>query len=415
MFYGCPAQLMMYARGLAGGDIVTVTGSEAFPFRARSRRGETLLEDSGMAISRRHFALLMAMTPVLTQARSGAAQVSDLSALLPSEDEVPDGLRLVEEGGRGKEEIGSGFSDPQRGTQLLTEWGWDGNVYRNFSGAGETVTERGTFWLEVSLHKFASVQTATEAADYFAEDRAAIRDLTGVPVERVANPTIAIGGQTGDGFEVTVYTLAGSVLVRVSAIAERTGNPVVDATAVARVVVGSGGSGDISPALAALLPEADEMPVPLQVVEEGSRTEEEIAFTFEEPSEAADLLDEWGWRDHAYRNYAAPDGEVTGRNAVSRAEVSLHEFESDGSASEALRYYALTRAEALDIEPAIAPLIGDAARVIKGELPTGEGVETTVYVRLGNLLARISLVSPNGDPSNSALEVAKLVVSKSES
>ena len=368
-----------------------------------------------MGISRRTFALSLAAAPLLVQARSTMAQVSDLSPLLPAEDEIPDGLTLVEEGSRSLQEIADSFPDPADARRKLQQWEWDANVYRNFSGTGTSVTDDGTFWLEVSLHRFSSTQNAASAADYYADGRRAAMDVSGVPVERIANPTIAVGGQTGDGFETTIYTLAGPVLVRVTAIAERTGNPVEDATAVARVVVGSAGSGELSPALAALLPDADEMPVPLEVIEEGSRTEEEIAQTFEEPAEAAENLDEWGWRDHAYRNYAAPDGEVTGQNGVSRAEVSLHEFESDASASEALRYYALTRAEALDIEPAIAPLIGDGARVIKGDLPTGEGIETTVYVRLDNLLARISLVSPDGDPSNSALEVAQLVVAKSES
>lgn len=368
-----------------------------------------------MGISRRAFALSLAAAPLFARARSATAQVSDLSPLLPAEEEVPDGLTLVEEGSRSLQEIADSFPDPADARRKLQQWGRDANVYRNFSGTGDSVTKNGTFWLEVSLHRFSSTQNATSAADYFAAGRQAAMDIPGVPVERIAKPTIAIGGQTGDGFETTIYTVAGPVLVRVTAIAERDGNPVEDATAVARVVVGSGGKDDISPALEALLPDADEMPVPLEVVEEGSRTEEEIALTFEDPSEAADNLNEWGWRDHAYRNYAAPDGEVSGQNGVSRAEVSLHEFESDSSASEALRYFALTRAEALDIEPAIAPLVGDGARVIKGELPSGEGNETTVYVRLDNLLARITLVSPNGDPSNSAMEVAQLVVEKSES
>jgi hypothetical protein len=89
--------------------------------------------------------------------------------------------------------------------------------------------------LEVSAHRFGSSVGTAAALDYYADVR---RDVLGIAddnVEPLGDQSRAIGGQTSEGVEVTVYVRRGDVLVRVTAISAW-GDPTASAVAAARYV-----------------------------------------------------------------------------------------------------------------------------------------------------------------------------------
>jgi hypothetical protein len=160
--------------------------------------------------------------------------------------------------------------------------------------------------------------------------------------------------------------------------------------------------------LTALLPTASEVLPGLVLESEAALTAEAIPLTFPAPAEAAEYLASWGWQEHVSRSFVAASERVPG--TPSRVEISLHRFMSDSGAASALPYFAEARAEARGL-----PLVsiesmppGEAAVVGQG----AEGNEATLYVRLGNVLLRVTAVVPDGPAEYVARQVANEVVAK---
>ena len=70
-----------------------------------------------------------------------------------------------------------------------------------------------------------------------------------------------------------------------------------------------------------LFPNFAQLPAGMVLVEEGSRSEAEIAATFRDPIDAAQVLTTWGWTFNTYRIYVAGPG--AGPETPTRLEVSL--------------------------------------------------------------------------------------------
>ncbi|MER3436311.1 MAG: hypothetical protein C4346_01030 [Chloroflexota bacterium] len=75
----------------------------------------------------------------------------------------------------------------------------------------------------------------------------------------------------------------------------------------------------------------------------------------------------------------------------------------------ALAYYAEGRAEALELRLLGFFPAGDGMTLLQGWAPDGVSIETTVYLLAGNVLARISVAAPSGDPTADALSLAFLI------
>jgi hypothetical protein len=159
--------------------------------------------------------------------------------------------------------------------------------------------------------------------------------------------------------------------------------------------------------LVALLPSTSELPPGLVLESEGALTAEAMPLTFPAPAEAAERLASWGWQENAYRSFVA-SGERAG--AQSQVEISLHRFVSESGAASALPYFAEARAEArgLSLVPVESMPPGEAAVVGQG----AEGNEATLYVRLGNVLLRVTAVVPDGSAEYMARQIANAVVAK---
>ena len=158
--------------------------------------------------------------------------------------------------------------------------------------------------------------------------------------------------------------------------------------------------------LADLLPSGSGIPG-MDLIEEGARPGEDIIATFPDPEDAARLFAEWGWQENAYRIFLAP-GEVGPADPTS-LEVSLHQFSSEAGSAEALPYFADARAALVALQPVYVDRIGDQSWAIAG--PVANGYEVTLYVRRGNVLARITAFSVAGDPMEAAAAAARVFVS----
>ena len=323
---------------------------------------------------------------------------------------VPAGLVETERGGRTLEEIADGFPAPAEAATLLRAWGWSANAYFNYSGE----TASGTTALEVSLHLFADGASATEAMSYFAAGRSLIVGIDPVPIERIGDDVLAIGGRRDGVNEVTIYVRSGALLVRVTAVSPG-GDPFPDADVTATqflVNVQQGGT-DASPrTVEDLLPSLADLPFGFRISDEGYRDQDDIAGTFLRPAEADSLLSAVGFDGNVYRYFSRSSADSPYPGAATSIEVSLHLFGTYDGASEALVYYAEGRSEAIGIRIAGSYDIGDEAIIMIGPAPGGAGIESTVYLQEGNVLARISAVAPDGDPTADALATAFAVAGR---
>lgn len=336
------------------------------------------------------------------------APLANLAVALPTVGEVPAGLVPAGEGARGEDELAAGFPDPADAAARLAGWAWQENAYRDF-GAADAAAPGATTSLEVSLHRFAMPEGAAGALPYFAEARAEALGLRAVAIDRLGDQSAAVGGAVAAGVETTVYVRVGAVLARVSAAAPD--DPMADARFVAAGVAASlaGGVSTVT-ALATLLPVAGEVPEGLIAVVDGARTIDEVAATFRDPADAADRLAAWGWRENAHRTFGAASRDALRSGAAASVEVSLHRFGSAEAAAEAMAYFAATRADALGLRLVPVGNVGDQTLAVSG--PVDAGTETTVYARLGEVVARVSAVAPAGDPIGDAVAVARAVAAR---
>jgi hypothetical protein len=158
--------------------------------------------------------------------------------------------------------------------------------------------------------------------------------------------------------------------------------------------------------LTALLPTASEVLPGLVLESEAALTAEAIPLTFPAPAEAAEYLASWGWQEHVSRSFVAASEPGT----PSRVEISLHRFMSDSGAASALPYFAEARAEARGLPLVSIESMPPGEAAVVGQV--AEGNEATLYVRLGNVLLRVTAVVPDGPAEYVARQVANEVVAK---
>lgn len=143
-----------------------------------------------------------------------------------------------------------------------------------------------------------------------------------------------------------------------------------------------------APDLARLFPAEHELPAGLELESTGARDDiAQLAGTFRNSRDAAQLLAGWGWVGNAYRSYAARAG--ANRAAPARLEISLHQFSSITGAAYALSYFAHDRAVALHHQEVPGDSLLPCAATV-----TGEG-SATRFLRYGSLLVRVTVVMPS--------------------
>lgn len=130
-----------------------------------------------------------------------------------------------------------------------------------------------------------------------------------------------------------------------------------------------------------------ELPTGMDLESAGTRVMiGEVAGTFRNSRDAAQLLKDWGWVGNAYRTYIP--GPESSSMTPARLEISLHAFRSSTGAAYALPYFAHDRAVAVQQrEEGNNSLLPCAATVL------GDG-SVTRFLRNGNLLVRVTVVMP---------------------
>jgi hypothetical protein len=163
-----------------------------------------------------------------------------LLEFLPTQEQVPAGLVLADEAERGKQDVAAALGGTDEATQLLDDWGWSGNVFRDFVLPQDTEPgPSGTTFLNVSVHRFADAESAALALVYFASQAAANQGLRStVPPMLGENPRLMLG--TPDGVPVVVfYVQEGPIVYRIGGSSANTNSdPTEDVLAVARAIIG---------------------------------------------------------------------------------------------------------------------------------------------------------------------------------
>ncbi|MDQ2654975.1 MAG: hypothetical protein M3Z20_18240 [Chloroflexota bacterium] len=157
------------------------------------------------------------------------------------------------------------------------------------------------------------------------------------------------------------------------------------------------------PELQSLFPRFSQLPEGLVLVEEGGRNASEIAATFPDPDDAAAIMRTTDWAFNAYQAYESSD--ANGLQALSRLEISFHQFSSDTGAAFAMPFFIHARARVLD-RTEVPPW--EMGNTCDGAVTTE--YEVTRYRRIGDLLVRVTAAaSPELSPGDGyyvALEAA---------
>ncbi|MDP9365464.1 MAG: hypothetical protein M3Q10_14780, partial [Chloroflexota bacterium] len=249
-------------------------------------------------------------------------------------------------------------------------------------------------WVELHLHRFATVDGAAAALPYLASGRETAAGLRSVDLGLFGDQAVALAGPAFNGDEVTIFARRGTLVLRATGIAPA-GDPTADVVEAALVPLRQlvDEPRVVSPELLAMLPPPEYLPAGLRQVEEHARSASFLASGFPDPEEAERLFQGWGWRESAAGVYAA-DGAGTAAGTT-RLEVVVFRLVDPGAAAAALPYFLEARAAALRLAEVVAPRAGDEARAIAG--PVEGGREATVYFRAGPALFRVSAVGP-GQP-----------------
>ena len=135
---------------------------------------------------------------------------------------------------------------------------------------------------------------------------------------------------------------------------------------------------------------------------------------FANADEAARLLAGWDWQENVFQIFQTVESTSTGA-PLATLDISLTRFANAEGAALALPYFLSDRAAVLaqyEVKSQnLTPRpIGDEMRVLSG--PVEGGDDTTLYVRTGALLLRISLTATSGAPAMSPQEIAQGIVER---
>src|SRR5918993_2308694 len=163
-----------------------------------------------------------------------------------------------------------------------------------------------------------------------------------------------------------------------------------------------------------LLPTAADLGPAFVVVDNRTRTLAEQATGFANADEAARLLAGWDWQENVFQVFQTEESTPAGA-PVATLDISLTRFANAESAALALPYFLRDRAAVLaqhEVKSQNLSLrpIGDEIRVLTG--PVEGGDDTTLYVRTGALLLRLSLTTASGAPAVSLEQIAQGIVDR---
>ena len=163
-----------------------------------------------------------------------------------------------------------------------------------------------------------------------------------------------------------------------------------------------------------LLPSATEVGPAFVVVDNRTRSLAEQASGFANADEAAQQLAGWDWQENVFQVFQTEEATPAGA-PLATLDISLTRFADTEGATSALPYFLSDRAAVLaqhevKSQNLTSRTIGDETRVLSG--PVEGGDDTTLYVRTGALLLRLSLTANSGALAMSPEEIAQGIVER---
>jgi hypothetical protein len=155
-----------------------------------------------------------------------------------------------------------------------------------------------------------------------------------------------------------------------------------------------------------MLPTTNEMPSGFERTEDDKRSKEAVAASFSNAEDATANLNEWEWRENAYRTFEIPDAGGD-PNGMSYVNISIHRFGTEQGAKDALTYFADDVIGTQGLEEFDIERIGEQTRALRGA-PDGANL-VVLYIRVDNYLIRIGGSSPQGDPTAEVVALAEQI------
>lgn len=155
---------------------------------------------------------------------------------LPTASGIGSGFEQTENGSRGKDEVVGSFPPDQAETvaAALDEYGWQENVFRNFTS--ETAGDDEVYVVSVSVHRFDSEQGAKDALALFAEGGRVGQGLTEVGAKKLGEGSIMLQGQIEGGNIYVIYVRQGDFVFRIGGLS-RSGDPAEFTTEITKQII----------------------------------------------------------------------------------------------------------------------------------------------------------------------------------
>ena len=176
--------------------------------------------------------------------RDISAQTLPLLELLPAQEQVPAGLVLVDEAERSKAEVVAALGGTEEAAQLLDDWGWSGNAFREFIADESAIVPGGTTFLNVSVHRFSDAESAANAMIFFSDQVVFGQGLQEIEPPAVGETARLLEGAP-DGVPLSIlYAQQGPIMYRIGgSTSSPDGDPTADVLAVAGEIIAGQAAG----------------------------------------------------------------------------------------------------------------------------------------------------------------------------
>ncbi len=171
--------------------------------------------------------------------RDISAQTLPLLDFLPTQEQVPAGLVLADEAERSKQDVAAALGGTDEANQLLDDWGWSGNAFRDFVLPQDAEPgPSGTTFLNVSVHRFADAESAANALIFFSDQVVISQGLQDVEAPAIGESARLLMGAP-DGVPLTIlYVQDGPIMYRMGgSSANADSDPTADVLAVAQAII----------------------------------------------------------------------------------------------------------------------------------------------------------------------------------
>ena len=171
---------------------------------------------------------------------NGALTAEQLTETLPDAAQVPEQLTEVADVSRTQEEVVEALGGGRPAESNITDWGWTGNVERQFSVADPASADPATTtYLAVSVHGFGNPEAAAEALPFFSDILVNTAGYTEGEAPALGDAARLLTMTTEEGeTNATLYIQDGSVLYRILGFSSA-GDPSQNVIDVATAMLGS--------------------------------------------------------------------------------------------------------------------------------------------------------------------------------